>query len=106
MSQLTRGQKRRLMYIEVKSGYADDGPARIGWVTFSKTGKSIYYRGKQFASLKGKSPAANYFDTETGEEYSISGVKNKGTNRHWAGGGAVEIDSDAREEYEFYIRGE
>jgi hypothetical protein len=40
------------MYIEDKSGQLV-GPARIGRVTFSKTGKSIYYKGKAFRSLKG-----------------------------------------------------
>lgn len=106
MSQLTRGQKRRLMYIELKSGHGDSGPARIGWVTFSKTGRSIYYSGKRFERLKGKGISGNYFDVDTREEYWISGVKKRGTNRHWAGSGPVYIDSDAREEYESYIRGE
>jgi hypothetical protein len=45
--------KSRIMYIERK---ADGliGPARIGRVTFSQTGKTIYYRGQEFRSLKGR----------------------------------------------------
>lgn len=39
------------MYIEYK-GEDIVGPARIGRVTFSKTGKSIYYKGKEFGGLK------------------------------------------------------
>ena len=40
----------RIMYIERKAGELT-GVARIGQVTFSKTGKTIYYRGKKFRSL-------------------------------------------------------
>ena len=100
MSQLTQGKKRRLMYIELKSGCGDNGPARIGWVTFSKAGRSVYYGVKRFQRCKGTS--GNFFDVETGEEYWISGVKVKGNNRHWAGRGHIEIDSDAMEEYNRY----
>ena len=33
-TQLTRGKKTRIMYVELKSGHGDNGPARIGRVTF------------------------------------------------------------------------
>ena len=99
MSQLTQGKDRRLMYLENKSKLGDRGEARIGWVTFSKTGRSIYYRGRRFQRLKGGGVSGNYFDVDTGDEYWISGVKKTGTNRHWAGGGTIRIDSDARAEY-------
>jgi len=88
------------MYVEHKTEAGDRGEARIGWVTFSKTGCSIYYRGKRFQRIKGGGVAGNYFDSETGDEYWISGVKKGGTNRHWAGGGDVLIDDDACSEYE------
>ena len=32
-----------LMYIELKTGYSDDGPAWIGYVKTSKTKKTIYF---------------------------------------------------------------
>ncbi|UFS87997.1 hypothetical protein LPJ38_30885 [Bradyrhizobium daqingense] len=54
------------MYIEDKSSSLN-GLARIGRVTFSKTGKSISYGGRTFQSLKGSGFKANYFDVETGE---------------------------------------
>jgi hypothetical protein len=88
------------MYIELKTGFNDNGPARIGRVTFSKSGQSIYYRGKTFARVHGGGISSNYYDVDTGEEYWISGVKKNGEDRHWAGSGPVEIDDDAREEYE------
>ena len=89
------------MYIEKKSDGLS-GPARIGRVTFSKSGRSIHYRGRMFQSLNGSGFKANYFDTETGEEYWISGCKKSGRDRLY--GGTVEIDDDVREEYWTIIR--
>lgn len=93
------GKKTRIMYIELKSGQNDSGPAWIGRVTFSQTGKTIYYRGRAFQSCKGSGIGANYFDVESGEEYWISGPKKNGQDRHWAGGGPIHIDLDVIEEY-------
>lgn len=93
------------MYIEQKSNVIDDrGPARIGRVTFSKTGKTLYYRDLKLQSLKGAGGGANYLDLDTGEEYWVSGCKKNGEDRHWAGGGPVEIDPDVREAYWAEIR--
>ena len=33
-----------LMYIELKTGYSDDGPAWIGYVKTSKSKKTIYFK--------------------------------------------------------------
>src|SRR5579872_2486930 len=93
--------KSRIMYIENK-GEGISGPARIGRVTFTKSGKSIYYRGRLFQSKKGSGFKANYFDAETGEGYWISGCKKNGEDRLYSG--TVEIDSDVREEYWTEIR--
>jgi len=101
----TVGQKRRLMYIEPKSGHDHNGPRENRLGTFSKTGRSIYSSGKRFERLQGRGISGNYFDVDTGEEYWISGVKKQNTHRHWAGSGPIDIDVDAREEYESYIRG-
>jgi hypothetical protein len=90
------------MYIEDKTA-GISGPARIGRVTFSQTGKSIYYRGKCFQTLSGQGFKSNYFDLATGEEYWISGCKKNGADRLY--GGTVEIDEDVREEYWTKIRG-
>ncbi len=90
------------MYIENKAG-GIDGPARIGRVTFSKSGKMIYYKGKRFCSLKGSGYKANYFDEDTGEEYWISGCKKNGGDRLYSG--TIEVDEDAAEEYWTEVRG-
>ena len=96
--------KSRIMYIEHKGGDGISGPARIGRVTFSKTGKTIYYRGKALQTLGGRGFKANYFDVQTGEEYWISGPKKNGRDPLY--GGAVEIDEDVRDEYWRQIRGQ
>jgi hypothetical protein len=61
----------RIMYIEPKDGIACavEGEARIGRVTFSKTGKSLYYRELELQSLGGRGCKANYVELETGTRY-------------------------------------
>lgn len=95
-------KKTRIMYIEDKSGDGITGPARIGRVTYSKTGKSLYYRGRLFHSLKGKGFKANFFEAGTGHEFWISGCKKNGQDQLYAG--TTEIDDDVREEYWRTIR--
>lgn len=95
--------KTRIMYIEDKSGEDSlSGVARIGRVSFSKTGKSIYYQGKTFEKFKGFK--ANYFDIETGDEYWISGCKKNGSDRLYGERLPILIDEDAKEEYWANIR--
>src|SRR5215468_11268824 len=92
-------QKARIMYIERKAGNLT-GPARIGLVTYSKTGATIYYSGKEFRSLKGAGFKANYYDVETGEEYWISGPRKDGRDRLYPESTrVVEVDDDVAEEY-------
>ena len=94
----------RIMYIECKSrGF--EGDARIGRVTFSKTGKTLHYRGKEFRSLKGRGFKANHYDVATGEEYWISGPKRSGRDRLYGNSVDVVIDEDVRKEYWSVIRG-
>jgi len=93
--------KSRIMYIEYKGGSLV-GPARIGRVTFSKSGNSIYYKDKCFESLKGAGYKSNYFDKETGEDYWISGCHKDGKDALYST--TVDIDEDVREEYWLKIR--
>ncbi len=96
--------KSRIMYIEYK-GDNLTGPARIGRVTYSKSGSTIYYQAKSFRSLRGTGFKANYYDVETGEEYWISGPRKDGADRLYGERVPVEIDDDVREEYWRGIRG-
>jgi hypothetical protein len=100
---LAHSIKPRIMYIEYK-GDELTGPAKIGRVTFSKTGDTLYYAGKAFRSLKGGGFKANYFDVETSEQYWISGPKKNGEDALYATNISTEIDEDVREEYWAEIR--
>ena len=89
------------MYIEQK-GDSIVGPARIGRVTFSKSGQSLWYRGRRFETLAGQGFKSNYLDIETGGHYWISGCKKDGTDALYST--TVEVDEDVREEYWARIR--
>ncbi len=93
--------KTRIMYIESK-GEGLSGPGRIGRVAYSKSGQSVYYKGRRFVTLKGRGYKCNYRDVETSVDYWISGPKRDGNDRLY--GGNVEIDEDVREEYWNKIR--
>ena len=90
------------MYMEYKGDDGIVGLARIGRVTFSKSGKSIHYKGKTFETKKGTGFKSNYFDVETGEDYWISGCRKDGCDALYSTD--AEIDEDVREEYWIEIR--
>ena len=69
-----------LMYIELKTGYSDDGPAWIGYVKTSKSKKTIYFNDHAFQKNIGN--YANYIDIENGDKYWLSGLKKEESNRH------------------------
>jgi hypothetical protein len=100
-----KAQAGRIMYIECKGGGLT-GPARIGRVSFSRTGRSLYYRGQTFQSLKGAGFKSNYYCVETGEDYWISGPKRRGGDALYGGNTPIEIDEDVRKEYWRDIRGQ
>ncbi len=85
---------RRLMYVEKCTGTNHDGPAWIGYVEFSRSGKTAYFNGRAFSSGKGIAHCL-----ETGEPHWISGVKKRGSNRHVFGHGKVLISRDAMPEF-------
>ena len=89
------------MYIEDKSNGLS-GPARIGRMRFSQTGKTVYYAGRTFQTQKGSGFKSNYFDVETGGEFWISGCKKRGGDRLY--NGTIDIDEDVREEYWINVR--
>lgn len=95
--------KSRIMYIEYK-GESMAVEARIGRVSFSKSGKSVHYNGKTFQSLDGTGFKANYFDTENGDHYWISGCKRHGSDRLYGERLPIIIDEDVRVEYWTQIR--
>lgn len=98
-TQLTKGLQRRLMYVENKDGLIDGERARIGWVEFSKSGRSVRYRGRSLCSIGGRGISGNFMDEETREEYWVSGVKERGSNAHPYSTVRVVVDDDAQNEY-------
>lgn len=71
-----------LRYIELKTGYSDDGPAWICHVKLSRSGRSVYFGNRllnRWNGIKG-----NFADAENGDEYWVSGVKRNGCDR-WGG---------------------
>lgn len=95
--------RSRIMYIEDKSE-GNAGPAVIGRVYFSKSGKTMYYKGQKFQRLKGNGFKANYFETQTGTHYWISGPRKDQQDRLYGGQRGVKIDADVREEYLRMVR--
>ena len=94
-------KKTRIVYIEDKSSGLE-GAARIGRVVYSKSGKSLFYKGREFIPIQGFK--SNYLDVEAQSEFWISGPKKRGGDRLY-GTGLVEIDDDVRAEYWTKIRG-
>ncbi len=95
-------KKTRIMYIEDKSNGLE-GAARIGRVVYSKSGKSLSYKGREFIPFQGFK--SNYLDIEAQTEFWISGPKKRGGDRLY-GTGLVEIDDDVLVEYWTEIRGQ
>ena len=95
---------KKLMYIENKTNGLS-GPARIGWVEFSKSTRTMYYRGLELLKCVGykyNCIDAKTGDGDTADRYWVSGPKKRGGDRLYSG--VVEIDEDAREEYWCKIR--
>ncbi len=94
--------RSRIMYIESKAESLQ-GRARIGRVTFTKSGKGIYYLGREFYRISGFK--ANYAEAGSHEPYWISGPRKDGSDRLYSPSSLpVEIDEDVREEYWRAIR--
>lgn len=90
------------MYIESKAEGLS-GPAQIGRVTFNRTGRTLYHKGQSFYRIQGFK--ANYRETQTGDEYWISGPRRDGLDRLYGKSAlVVRIDEDVREEYWTEIR--
>lgn len=100
---MTHPPKRsEILWIERK-GDGLSGPARIGRGKWSKSRRSLHYRGRTLQSLGGQGFKANYFDVETNEHYWVSGVRKDGRDALY--NTDVQIDEDVRVEYWCEVRG-
>jgi hypothetical protein len=97
--------KTRIMYIEQKAESLN-GPARIGRVTYSKSGRSLTYDGRTFLRV-GNGFKYNHIDLETGEPYWVSGPRRDGRDRLYPESRLpVVVDVDVAAEYWRTIRGQ
>ena len=94
--------KSRIMYIERKAGNLT-GEAWIGRVTFSKTMRSVHYKGKTYQKTK-SDYKYNFFEVESGDTFWISGCKKNGGDRIYGETSPIYIDDDVRTEYWTEIR--
>jgi hypothetical protein len=96
--------KTAIKYIEHKPAqHTDWAKAWITRVWLSSTGKTLYFNN--MAIKRGSGNDSNHFDLVTGESYWVSGVKKRGSNRHWAGGGPIQIEQSLVEWYQKLVQG-
>jgi hypothetical protein len=91
--------KTELKYIELKSGFSHDGPAWIGLVSFSKSGKTVYFDGKAFQRIGSDRMMGNFYEIQSGDEYWISGVKKNQSDRHIYGNGKIYVERRVLSDY-------
>ena len=83
-----------------KDGLLGDTQARIGWVSFSKSGRTVYYGGRSLKAIGGRGVRGNFIDEDSGEEFWVSGIKKRGSNAHDNQATSVAVDEDAQDEYQ------
>jgi len=91
------------MYIARLGPGGDAEWARIGRVAFSKTGRTLYYAGRE---LRGMGQPW-YRDEGTGETFHVQRAREDGLDRSEGqkrGSFPAEIDEDVREEYWTAVR--
>jgi len=98
----------RIMYIQLKTGYdTDAGPSWIGWVRFTKTWRTAYFRGRTLVRVTGTAHAnfdANFYDAESGEKFWISGPKRDQTDGRYGHQKPV-VEDEARAAYDAFLAG-
>jgi len=73
-------------------------------VSFSKTGRTLYYKELIFQRQEGFK--SNFREIGSGEDYWISGCRKDGADRLDGERLPIHIDDEVREEYWLKIRGE
>lgn len=92
------------MYVQLKTGFdIDRGPSWIGWVRFSKTWQTAYFHGRTLR--RAQAFDANFYDVDIDERFWLSGPKRDRTDVRYSSQ-LPEVDEDAREPYEAFLRGE
>lgn len=89
----------RIMYIEDGS-HGAGGPAWIGRVRYSASGRMLYYRGRTLH----RTFEGTHIDIESGETFRIAEPSANGADRRPGETLPIAIDDDVREEYWRRIR--
>ncbi len=95
----------QIMYIARQDPGGATQWARIGQVASSKTGRTLYYAGRELRGIG----QPWYRDAETGEFFHVQHARHDGLDRSEGrkrGSFLVEIDEDVRQEYWTEVRGE
>ena len=93
----------RVMYVELKTGHdIDKGPGWISRVRFSKSGRTVYFKGRTLRHFR--SFDANHYDVETGENFWISGPHRDQQDRRYSNV-PVDVDPDVADVYERFLAG-
>jgi hypothetical protein len=91
-------------YIEHKPAeHTDRGSAWIARVWPSSSGKTLYFNG--MALKRGSDADSTHFDLVTGEQYWVSGVKKRGSNRQWGLGSPIQIERSLVQWYRNHVQG-
>ena len=94
--------KQIIRYIEIKgSEHTDVDEAWIARAWQSASGKTVYFN--DMALKRSQGTDSNHVDLESGDLYWVSGVKTKGSNRHW--GGSIYIEESLMPWYEEHTGG-
>ena len=96
--------KPEIMYIARVGRNGETLWARVGRVEFSKSGRTLYYAGRELQGMG----QPWYRDAETGEDFHIQRARKDGLDRNEGrqrGSFPAEIDEEVREEYWAHVRG-
>ena len=88
---------KELMYIELKTGYSDDGPAWIGYVQTSNTRKTFISMIMLFRRIL--VTMQTIWTLRMVKNIGFPELKKEESNRHWAGHGKIMIDRRAVDDY-------
>ena len=91
------------MLVERKDGPRTEA-ASVGRVSFSKTEKTLYYRGMSLQAVRVKGGKTCYEDLISGDSYHAAAARKDGSDVLACAGVVVEIDDNARDEYWGSIR--
>jgi hypothetical protein len=92
-----------IKYIEHKpSEHTDRATAWIARVWPSSTGRTLYFNDMALKRCSGFD--SNHYDLVSGDNYWVTGVKKKGSNRHWGGTSPIQIEQSLVEWYEGYVK--